>query len=229
MCGVIGFKTPCFNLKQMIILKHLFCETKIRGMHATGISYIVDNKLITIKEAIPADQFISQMDLQSFLGKELCLIGHCRYSTSSIEFNQPISNDQLAIVHNGIITQSHPSTWKQKYGYNFKTENDTEILFHSLLDCNNPFKTFEQASLAVITLDFTKDMLVFRNGKRPLWYSEFENVKICSSTSNILNAVYSKSHVKEFKIKKLEAGIIFRLTDTGLQPITKKVEMVDIN
>ena len=56
------------------------------------------------------------------------MIGHCRYSTSDLQYNQPIYNDDYSIAHNGVVSQEMPERWKELYGYDCKTKNDSELI-----------------------------------------------------------------------------------------------------
>src|ERR1700693_5119376 len=99
MCGIVGITCQDGELTAML-MKEFLLQSQIRGKHATGISYIEKNKIKTIKEPVSANKFIKREFPHSTM-----MIGHTRYSTSDIEYNQPISNSELSIVHNGIITQ----------------------------------------------------------------------------------------------------------------------------
>lgn len=189
MCAVIGviLKSPTRSDFEMI--RRLFIESKIRGMHATGMSFLPrwSDKVITIKEAIPADRFadihLHIDNMASMLNEDgnLYLIGHCRYSTSDLEYNQPIANDTHSVVHNGVITQELPERWKELYGYNFETKNDSEFVLKS----DSPLEEFPDASVAVCELTVDKKLLFYRNGKRPLYLTNIENGSIITSTADI--------------------------------------------
>lgn len=96
MCGVIGIVSK--NILKQDVIKKLIINSKIRGQHATGISYIDEDVIKTCIISKNADY----LDLKNVLTKSL--IGHARYSTSSLEYNQPISHFNVSIVHNGVIT-----------------------------------------------------------------------------------------------------------------------------
>ena len=112
--------------------------------------------------------------------ENLYLIGHCRYSTSTLEFNQPIYNNDKSIVHNGVITQELPENWKELYGYDCMTQNDSELVLHSA----DPLVEFSHMSMAVCELT-QKQLRVYRNGKRPLYLTSTERGRIITSTSDI--------------------------------------------
>jgi glutamine phosphoribosylpyrophosphate amidotransferase len=185
MCSVIGaiIKEP--RAEDFLMLHRVFLESKIRGMHATGISYVKHGKIITEKKPVPADGF--PFNFPSYVNEDgnLYLIGHCRYSTSDLEFNQPIANENLSVVHNGVITQELPEKWKELYGYDCETKNDTELILHTAEDCISPLVRWKDSSLAVIELHVDKVIRFYRNGKRPLYLTSISNGCIITSTADV--------------------------------------------
>lgn len=188
MCGIIGISKQNISAEDISLFRDIFLQTKIRGLHATGVSYIKDNKLFTIKEALPADLFLEKYDLNNFIDSDnsLTLIGHCRYSTSDIRFNQPMESSEVSIVHNGVITQELFENWKSLFGYDFSTENDSELILHTIKDKKCVLSTWNNSSLSVCELYVDKKIRFYRNGKRPLYYTNLENGIVISSTKNIL-------------------------------------------
>jgi glutamine phosphoribosylpyrophosphate amidotransferase len=185
MCSVIGaiIKEP--RAEDFLMLHRVFLESKIRGMHATGISYVKHGKIITEKRPVPADEF--PFNFPSYVNEDgsLYLIGHCRYSTSDLEFNQPIANENLSVVHNGVITQELPEKWKELYGYDCETKNDTELILHTAEDCISPLVRWKDSSLAVVELHVDKVIRFYRNGKRPLYLTSISNGCIITSTADV--------------------------------------------
>ena len=185
MCSVIGaiIKEP--RAEDFLMLHRVFLESKIRGMHATGISYVKHGKIITDKRPVPADEF--PFNFPSYVNEDgsLYMIGHCRYSTSDLEFNQPIANENLSVVHNGVITQELPEKWKELYGYDCETKNDTELILHTAEDCISPLIRWKDSSLAVIELHVDKVIRFYRNGKRPLYLTNISNGCIITSTADV--------------------------------------------
>lgn len=181
MCAVIGaiLKEP--RAEDFLMLHRVFLESKIRGMHATGIAYVKNNEVVIDKRPVPADEF--PFNFPSYLNEDgsLYLIGHCRYSTSDLEYNQPIGNSTGAIVHNGVITQELPEHWKEIYGYDCETKNDSELVLHS----GSPLEEFPDMSMGVCELTNDKKLLVYRNGKRPLYLTSIPNGCIITSTADI--------------------------------------------
>jgi glutamine phosphoribosylpyrophosphate amidotransferase len=185
MCSVIGaiIKEP--RAEDFLMLHRVFLESKIRGMHATGISYVKHGKIITDKRPVPADEF--PFNFSSYVNEDgsLYMIGHCRYSTSDLEFNQPIANENLSVVHNGVITQELPENWKELYGYACETKNDTELILHTAEDCISPLVRWKDSSLAVVELHVDKVIRFYRNGKRPLYLTSISNGCIITSTADV--------------------------------------------
>jgi len=185
MCSVIGaiIKEP--RAEDFLMLHRVFLESKIRGMHATGISYVKHGKIITDKRPVPADEF--PFNFPSYVNEDgsLYLIGHCRYSTSDLEYNQPIANENLSVVHNGVITQELPEKWKDLYGYDCETKNDTELILHTAEDCISPLLRWKDSSLAVVELHVDKVIRFYRNGKRPLYLTSISNGCIITSTADV--------------------------------------------
>lgn len=183
MCGVIGaiIKNP--SDVDLESIKRVFFESKIRGMHATGMSIIFNNKVITFKAAVPADKFIHLYDLKEMINDDgnLYLIGHCRYSTSDLLYNQPIANETHSVVHNGVITQELPENWSKIFHYTCETKNDSELVLHS----DNALEEYPDASMAVCELSVEKKLTAYRNGKRPLYMTSLENGILFTSTKDI--------------------------------------------
>jgi glutamine phosphoribosylpyrophosphate amidotransferase len=199
MCSVIGaiIKEP--RAEDFLMLHRVFLESKIRGMHATGISYVKHGKIITEKRPVPADEF--PFNFPSYVNEDgsLYMIGHCRYSTSDLEFNQPIANENLSVVHNGVITQELPENWKELYGYDCETKNDTELILHTAEDCISPLLRWKDSSLAVIELHVDKVIRFYRNGKRPLYLTNISNGCIITSTADVIK----RAEVPGFPINTL--------------------------
>ena len=181
MCAVVGTIVQNPSIQQLEMIKRVILESKIRGMHATGISYVKSNSIVTQKLPVSADKF--PFDFLSYLNEDgnLYMIAHCRYSTSDLEYNQPLASTQKSIVHNGVITQELPENWKQLYGYDCMTKNDSELVLHS----DNPLQEFPNMSMGVCELRVDKTLRSYRNGKRPLYLTTFNNGCIITSTKDI--------------------------------------------
>ena len=187
MCAIIGAYIEKPSSLDLIMLAVVFRESSIRGLHATGVSWVLDGEVKTRIDAKPATKFLESFDLNNCINEDgnLYLIGHCRYSTSDLEFNQPLWNENISIVHNGVITQEMPESWESLYGYKCKTRNDSELILHTLEAKKSPLQEFSNASMAVVELYKEKKLRFYRNGKRPIYFTSLPNGGIITSTKDI--------------------------------------------
>ena len=183
MCSVIGALIRNPTSKDFESIRKVFLESKIRGMHATGMSILYNGKIQTFKESVPADKFVHLDNLEEMINDDgnLYLIGHCRYSTSDLLYNQPIANEKHSIVHNGVITQELTENWYKLFDHKCETKNDSELVLHS----DSPLEEYDDASMAVCELTVDKKLLAYRNGKRPLYLTALLNGVIITSTADI--------------------------------------------
>ena len=186
MCSVIGAIIKKPEYKDFELLEKVFHESRIRGLHATGISYVKEYTIHTVKLPVSADMF--PFNWNDYVNEDgnLYLIGHCRYSTSDLEYNQPINNQTTSVVHNGVITQELPENWEELYGYKCETKNDTELILHTIDDDKSPLEVWKDSSLAVCELWFCKKLKFYRNGKRPLYLTSLDNGCIITSTRDVI-------------------------------------------
>ena len=177
MCGVIGINS--IDYIDPNIIKKLLEQTRIRGLHATGVSFIYNGRIFSEIVPAPSTDFrVLDFKIKNF-------IAHCRYSTSDLQYNQPIFNENYSIVHNGVIDQSDPSGWAKKYKMNFRTRNDSEIILNSWVKNQHPLLL--DGSMASIILNLkNKSINFFRNEQRPLYYTQNATTTIIASTFDIL-------------------------------------------
>lgn len=187
MCGVLGITIADFNERDYGFVRSLFIQSMIRGKHATGVSYVKNGKVHTIKEPIPADEFIGNQNLETWRNEDgnLYCIGHIRYSTSDLRFNQPFSTDELGVAHNGVISQEPPSAWRKLFGYETETANDSELILRAMEKEENPLEVFKPASMSVCSLRSDKKLVAFRNEARPLYFSVNDKSIVFTSTKDI--------------------------------------------
>lgn len=180
MCGVIGIHSKKANVA---LIEEIFRQSMVRGKHATGVSWLRDGTIYTIKEGIPAEEFIEKHDFNQFVNEDggVYLIGHIRYSTSDIRFNQPFSDGEISIAHNGVISQEPVEQWK----YKTETSNDSEMILRSFQEGQHPLVDFPISSMAVCVLREDKTITGFRNEARPLWLSQDADGVYFTSTKDI--------------------------------------------
>jgi len=187
MCGVLGIVIQDCKEKDYGLVRSLFQQSMIRGKHATGVSFVKNNKIHTIKQPVSADKFIKENEPKDWVNEDgnLYCIGHIRYSTSDLRYNQPFSSEKLSIVHNGVISQDSPETWQTSYGLKTETANDSELILRAFEKDEEPLAYFKPSSMAVCSLQANKTMLAFRNEARPLYYHVEDRMAIFTSTKDI--------------------------------------------
>ena len=189
MCGVVALS----GKGSPELVRSLLLESNIRGQHATGISWEENGKIWTKKEPLPATQFLEKLEERALSSKNL--IAHSRYSTSDLWHNQPIAEDGISVVHNGVVSQDPPEMWPHLFGYSCSGKNDSELILKSLLAGKIPLLEFPEASIASCVLEPGK-LRFFRNGKRPLWYCLEDSWVVVSSTKDILQRSTGKQPIE---------------------------------
>ncbi|EAR62016.1 glutamine--fructose-6-phosphate transaminase (isomerizing) [Neptuniibacter caesariensis] len=129
MCGIVG----SINHHNIVpdLLEGLN-QIEYRGYDSAGIAVIGEHGLTTIKRPGKLKQletYLSTTPLSGHAG-----IGHTRWATHGIpnEANaHPHSNDQVSVVHNGIIENYlQLRQWLTAEGFTFNSETDTEVIPH---------------------------------------------------------------------------------------------------
>ena len=213
MCAVVGaYSKDKVDLESF---QRVMLQSMIRGKHASGIAWN-DNGKLAYRVISESANFLEFKNIETNM-----IIGHARYSTSDLNFNQPITSDKIAIVHNGVISQENPDTWKAIYSYDFKTRNDSEIILRSYENKKHPLQL--NGSIATIILDMRDKptILFFRNEQRPLYYSTDKDIYI-ASTKNILERsgfdhILKTESCIEYKIDGKFSTNLIRKSKTDLQ------------
>jgi glutamine phosphoribosylpyrophosphate amidotransferase len=204
MCGIVAVSLKDITPDQVKLVERVLSESQIRGMHASGVVWQEEGSLKRIAEPVPITKLLEDNpDLVSgaVSDSELNLIAHIRYSTSDLEFNQPIADQKLAIAHNGVISQTDSMGWESEFSLKVSTRNDSELILRALQEGEDPIVKFKDASIAYLSLDDTGEIKYARNGKRPLWITEFPNGFIVTSTDNIM----FRASYGEFKARMITA------------------------
>jgi glutamine phosphoribosylpyrophosphate amidotransferase len=206
LCGVVGIYSD-----TQVDIKHfleILNQSMIRGRHATGVAWN-DNGHIKQKIIPKSANYMQLEDIKTNM-----IIGHARYSTSDLRYNQPLYTSDVAIVHNGVITQENPKNWLQKYGYHCDTKNDSELVLRCWHSNKQPLSEYVFSSMAVALIDLRKEhkMAFFRNEQRPLWYSKSNGNTYVASTKNIL----ARSKINGDYIKT-QPCYLYTITEKGLE------------
>ncbi len=136
MCGIVGY---IGTRKVVPILMEGLKRLEYRGYDSAGVVYFHDNKLI--KHRAQGKLGNLERIIEDFLGVESHVgLGHTRWATHGAPTTENAHphgdcNDDLVIVHNGIIEnyQTLRSDLKKR-GHIFRSETDTEVLAHLIED-----------------------------------------------------------------------------------------------
>jgi len=194
MCGIIGIFSPTGHINQKMV-RELIEEVSIRGRHASGYAYANANTLVTKTFDKPGDE-VELPNLESANS----FLFHCRYSTSDLNFNQPLVAEGRALCHNGVVSQQSPDKWYDEFGIKTEGNNDSELILRAEIDYHNPkypgakhpIERFPKASMAVVTIS-THSMHYYRNEQRPLHWAvvvyEGRQFTVVASTREALKRI----------------------------------------
>ncbi len=173
MCGIVAAVSKS-NVTDILLagLKHL----EYRGYDSAGMAILKNNVLINYRQKGNVEELSKLLDasVNSNIG-----IAHTRWAThgkpSKENAHPHISNDAIAIVHNGIIENYLDIKKKFLKSYKFLSETDSEILAHlinyfskdnEILDAVHLAIAEVKGSYAVAVLDKNNPdkIIVARNG-----------------------------------------------------------------
>ena len=106
MCGIFGIIAQSDVKKQD--LKKLALHARQRGRDSSGFIYLKDDRYQVQRADYDVKQLLSKVKpYQSSI-----VLGHSRLITNGLGDNQPVIRDEVAVIHNGIIT-NEAAIWKE--------------------------------------------------------------------------------------------------------------------
>jgi glucosamine--fructose-6-phosphate aminotransferase (isomerizing) len=216
MCGIVAYLGNEPFVKFIINGLHFLLN---RGYDSVGISTILENQIVTIKEASSTTCNSLELIEKKVLTHNFTTnigIGHTRWATHGGKTTanaHPHSDNlsRISLVHNGIIENyAELKEMLQKRGYIFHSQTDTEVvavLIGSGLDAGLLMsEAFQQAisqlagtwALVAIHKDFPNNIWITRNGSPLLLGMEDNCVMIASESiafgNNIEKYVVLENH-----------------------------------
>ena len=208
MCGIIALflknNTKFFN----IILESLI-QIQNRGYDSAGFSYLLNNKINTIKYA----STLNYSALEKLKTEFNCniksnnIIAHTRWAThgSKTDSNSHPHlswDNKLSLVHNGIIENYQDiKIFLEKEGIKFKSQTDSEVISNLIEFYYLKSKDLESSirqcikqlqgtwGLAIIHSDYPNKMFCIRHGS-PLLVGQDDNfIMVTSELSGFANKV----------------------------------------
>lgn len=172
MCGIVGYVG---KQDATSVLMEGLRKLEYRGYDSAGIAVFENNAINLVKAKGRLDNLEEKMR-QTHRPSGHCGIGHTRWAThgepSDIN-SHPHGNEQVTIVHNGIIENYlHLREKLESKGYHFLSETDTESV-SKLLDYyynGDPFETIKKVisnihgsyALGVMFKDFPDRIFAIR-------------------------------------------------------------------
>jgi glucosamine--fructose-6-phosphate aminotransferase (isomerizing) len=238
MCAVVAFvgrAGPQWRQTRRI-LNELLLASASRGRDATGFCAAratAARTVVTVKSAVPADQFVAKTPAWSRLGPCSIVLAHTRHATHGDprdnRNNHPfVSGDsRYALVHNGIVADFRELA--QRHRLRLKSHCDSEVLLRLVERFDCPLSGLSVAlrecrgSLAVAVYDRERHVVwLARNDRRPLAICKLRGVKgwFVSSTTELMTAALRpvlgqsvEAHIEV--LLPLAAGMVAALRPDG--------------
>ena len=184
MCAVVGaYSKDKVNLESF---QKVIVQSMIRGKHASGIAWN-DNGKLAYRVINESANFLEFKGIETNM-----IIGHARYSTSDLNYNQPITS-----------------------------RNDSEIILRSYENNKHPLQLDGSMATIILDMTDKPTILFFRNEQRPLYYST-DNGIFVASTKNILERsgfehILKTDSCVEYRIDGKFSTNLIRQSKTDLQ------------
>lgn len=209
MCGIFG--ASILNLKKRNIKnvsQVLYSLSETRGKEASGIAVNKSSTIEVFKTDLPANQFLKRKEFAQLIEfdnqEKGSFIGHTRLVTdgdsNDNENNQPVINNNLVGIHNGIIVNFR-ELWKKHFPEKSYSNLDSAIFFELLQNNlgNSSLSTtlksiykeiYGMTTIACFLGDSNKLFLSTNNGS--LYYYKDEETFIFASEYGIIKDAMKK-------------------------------------
>ncbi len=222
--GIIDYENFFTARQKEKIVKVLSAECEQRGIDATGIAYIDENRnnIKIYKKPLPAHKMRFK-----FKCNPKVIMGHTRMTTQGNEKfnfnNHPFYSEKLdfALAHNGIIYNDKDLRKKEKLPKT-KIQTDTYIAVQ-LIDKKNTldFDSLKfmaekvEGSFCFTVLNNKNEMFIVK-GNNPMAVYNFGKFYIYASTKEILNKALNKLKIKShYNELKINCGDIIKIKSIG--------------
>jgi glutamine---fructose-6-phosphate transaminase (isomerizing) len=229
MCGIVA---GISNKNVLPVLIDGLERLEYRGYDSAGIAILNEKieRIRSIGRVASLKDKAKKTKLKGSLG-----IGHTRWAThggvTEDNAHPHVSNNQIAVVHNGIIENHEDQCIRlKKLGYKFESETDTEVIAHLIhyyyQSKKNLLKATQLATkdlvgayaIAVISVD-NKDELICARLGCPLIIGQGESEYFIASDISALLGVTRK-------IIYLEDGDLAKISKTSLDIFSSKLKKV---
>ncbi|MGA1567887.1 MAG: glutamine--fructose-6-phosphate transaminase (isomerizing) [Methylophilaceae bacterium] len=234
MCGIVGGVSKNNNIVPILI--NGLEKLEYRGYDSVGVAIIHHQRIQRIRSVGRVSTIHKKILEKDFKGKTG--IGHTRWAThggvSEKNAHPHISNNEIVVVHNGII-ENHAKLCEflKNKSYKFKSETDTEVIAHlihfyrknksSLLDAvHKTCKKLEGAYAIAVSDKNSNEIIVARNGC-PLIIGVSEDQNFIASDISALISVTNNVVFLEDGDIALIASDGYQIFDNNLNQIIRKV------
>ena len=234
MCGIVGGVSKNNNIVPILI--NGLEKLEYRGYDSVGVAIIHHQRIQRIRSVGRVSTIHKKISEKDFKGKTG--IGHTRWAThggvSEKNAHPHISNNEIVVVHNGII-ENHAKlcNFLKNKSYKFKSETDTEVIAHlihfyrknksSLLDAvHKTCKKLEGAYAIAVSDKNSNEIIVARNGC-PLIIGVSKDQNFIASDISALISVTNNVVFLEDGDIALIASDGYQIFDNNLNQIIRKV------
>ncbi len=244
MCGIVGAIRA--QDKVVEFLTSGLERLEYRGYDSSGIAVWTPNGIERVRRVGRVklmEQAAHAAGLKGSLG-----IGHTRWAThggvTEPNAHPHISNDLIAIVHNGIIENFESErTRLQELGYQFTSQTDTEVIAHSIhyeythSSDGNLFQAVQNAcqhfqgayAIGVIARDNPDKLVAARMGCPLLVALGDDESFIASDVSAVIAYTRRVVFLEDGDIVQLSTQGIDILLDKQQQPVEREIKMSELS
>lgn len=240
MCGIVG-AVAGRNIVATLI--EGLCRLEYRGYDSAGLAVISNHAIERVRAVGRVNNMTEKalaINLNGVVG-----IGHTRWAThggvTESNAHPHVSNDEIAVVHNGIIENHDEERQRLKgLGYVFTSQTDTEVIAHlihyhhaqglSLLSATQKTVTELTGAFAfsVISLREPEHMVVARQGCPLLiGLGEGENF-IASDVSAVLSVTRKVIYLEDGDVADIRCEDV-RIFNANGDKATRKIHMSDVS
>jgi glutamine---fructose-6-phosphate transaminase (isomerizing) len=244
MCGIVGAIRAQNNVVEFLTsgLERL----EYRGYDSSGIAVWTPDGIKRVRRVGRVklmEEAAQAAGLKGSLG-----IGHTRWAThggvTEPNAHPHISNDLIAIVHNGIIENFETERSRlQALGYEFTSQTDTEIIAHSIhyeythTSSGNLFQAVQTAcqrfqgayAIGVIATDNPEKLIAVRMGCPLLVALGTNESFIASDVSAVIAYTRRVVFLEDGDIVQLSTQGIDILLDKHNQPAQREIKMSELS
>ena len=223
MCGVFGLQIKNeekLNVRELTSL--LFKISQARGNDASGLCIKYSGKNNIIKKGVSGERLSKSKDFKTLFDNleksgenHISLIGQCRLATNGETFfeenNQPVINEKICLIHNGIILNAN-QILENKISSSSDSILFAEIIKNSYQNTKNFYDSFNKlnkeinGSYSIAFFDNISENLYLTTNNGSLHFFFSENFLVFASEKNFLETFLNKIGKKFIKkdIKQLK-------------------------